>query len=646
MTTEATVSDEHVEMRTARAAVLTNGYAPLLRHEILSRSDIVDVSGIATEGMIRLGDIVSFPQSALFEAIATAYDQVSTPVIASMTGEEWKVAYLATAKPPTITVECGNQRVTMPEFSLLRPDSASRVAAFRLLAEAHGLRGDHAERWYALLSQRLPTDDELTAAIDDLAQTPVSNYGLIRDSLSRGGLAIDTMVPSKESYYLRLLGNISIGDDFEQNLARVTAPFLSALLANGDRQSFGLAWLLCSHPSVSGIIDQVWEGDDTVLADSLTWLVSSGDPISRTGAVEVGLRRVGKCPELAQPLGELIRVLAGGEDDAMNDTFDLLAALFSCIYGHMARRRILAHWPPYARRWAALAQASLVNRHFIEGDQDRDGFVSWLRGVGQEYWKLQVLLDLRTEPRWFPELNSADQWRNELLGRIVHVARLCSETIGTFSFAARLLDEGPESLASRINKVAMSLPGPLEGHLVAPIELSPVDIAEIEERLQAAIDTGPFNELVSVTMVLGVPDRLPDLAADVIERHHYQIPTAEDDPIFPCLAGLALIAAVSRNTRLSNAVFAVLRGTDRLRPGQLTADDAFHIGVIASAAHAELSKWAECLGQFMTELALRDLSREEAVMLQSHVSAMCHLEPSLWRTCGSAKAAFGLVAGE
>lgn len=640
------MSDEYVDMRTTRAAVLTNGYAPLLRHEILSRPDIVDVSEITTEGVIRLGDTVSFPQSALFAAITTVYNQGSTPAIASMDGKEWKVVYAATTEPPSIAVERGKQRVTMPEFSLLHPDPASRVAAFRSLAEAHGLRDDQAERWYALLSERLPTDDEFTAAIDDLAQTPVSNRALIQDSLSRRGLAIDTMVPSKESYYLRLLGKISIADDFEENLARVTTPFLSALLANGDRHSFGLAWLLCSHPSVSGIIDQVWVGDDKVLADSLIWLVSSGDPISRTGAVEVGLRRVGQCPELAQPLGELIRGLAGDENDAMNDAFELLAALFSCIYGHMARRRILAHWPPYARRWAALTQASLVSRHFINGDQNRGGFLKWVRSVGQEYWKLQVLLDLRTEPRWFPELNSAHQWRNELLGRILHVGTLRSETIRRFAFAGRLLDEGPESLASRINKVAMSLPGPLEGNLMAPIELSPVDTAEIEARLQAAIDTSPFNELVSVTMVLRVPDRLPDLAAEVIERHHYQIPTAEGDPIFPCLAGLSLVAAVTRNTRLSSAVFAVLRVSDRLRPGQLTADDAFHIGVIASAAHPELSKWAECVGQFMTELALRDLSREEAVTLQSQLSAMCHLEPSLWRTCGSAQAAFGLVAGE
>ncbi|MEF2252896.1 hypothetical protein V4D00_21070, partial [Ralstonia solanacearum] len=132
---------------------------------------------------------------------------------------------------------------------------------------------------------------------------------------------------------------------------------------------------------------------------------------------------------------------------------------------------------------------------------------------------------------------------------------------------------------------------------------------------------------------------------EAIERHHYQISGSDEAPLPFCLIGLASVAAVSRSAKLCEAIHTMLRVSWRLNPGLLTADEMFRAGVLACAAHAELTDWTERLGQFMTELSLQNLTEDDADVLQSHLTTMCHLVPELWGTCGQAQAALGLVVG-
>ena len=43
------------------------------------------------------------------------------------------------------------------------------------------------------------------------------------------------------------------------------------------------------------------------------------------------------------------------------------------------------------------------------------------------------------------------------------------------------------------------------------------------------------------------------------------------------------------------------------------------------------------IGDWLTELAFVDMSREEAHALQAEIYRLLHLEPTLWETCGRAK---------
>jgi len=152
--------------------------------------------------------------------------------------------------------------------------------------------------------------------------------------------------------------------------------------------------------------------------------------------------------------------------------------------------------------------------------------------------------------------------------------------------------------------------------------------------------------LINASLLCRVPDQLVNHAAEALERCYHQIPVNEQIAVSHCLLGLAGVAAINRNAKLCEAVHTTLRVSLRLCPGQLTADETFRIGMLACAAHVELADWAEHVGQFMTELSLRNWDVEEAAALQSHLATLCHLEPELWGTCGQAHAAFALAIGK
>jgi hypothetical protein len=401
---------------------------------------------------------------------------------------------------------------------------------------------------------------------------------------------------------------------------------------------------MCSQPLVSRLIASEWKSEVAGLADGLEWLAKHGDPISRTGGIEVGLQLLKDRPELADPVVKLVGSFIDAKAKDKAASFDLLSGLFLCVYGQMAAGRILPTWKPFARRLAALAHASMVHRHFI-GAGDLAKLTLWLRGINEHDFTLQCLMDMREEPRWFPELASANQWKHELYGRVLTAAAVASEAVKSTPLKSRLLGQGKKSLIKEIELAAMFLPGPLEGGTTSANELSADAVAHIEGQLTGTVDTGAFSGIINAHLLYKMPEHLVQLAADAVERCHYQIPVGQAVPLDICLHALASLAAVSRNLKLQEAVHIALRVSRRLNKGQLSTEETFRAGLLACCAHVERAAWAEQAGSFMTELALQDLTVEEAQNLHSHLSFMCHSVPELWGAAGAALAGFELVIG-
>jgi hypothetical protein len=245
------------------------------------------------------------------------------------------------------------------------------------------------------------------------------------------------------------------------------------------------------------------------------------------------------------------------------------------------------------------------------------------------------MLDLRQEPRWIPEFNSARQWKNELLGRVWMTANSVPEFIDEFGLATRFQQQA--------DPTAAILAGPLEGGVPRPLQLPDEYSARIEASLRSRLETTNFGGLINASQFYRVPDHLLDLAAEALERSHFQVPVNDPIPLSVCLIGLASVAAINRSKKLSEAIQTTLRVSRQFGSSQLNAEEALRVGIHACAAYTDLDDWVEHVGRLMTELSVQNLTDDEAGTLQFYLLAMCHLVPELWRTCGQANAALGIV---
>ena len=134
------------------------------------------------------------------------------------------------------------------------------------------------------------------------------------------------------------------------------------------------------------------------------------------------------------------------------------------------------------------------------------------------------------------------------------------------------------------------------------------------------------------------------MAARALARAGYQFrKSSGGDEAFALLNGLAMVGAVTRSTALAKGV-QILARIGRLHARESFSPDAVaRVALIAAAANEGFSGWREAVGDWVTELAFAEMSREEAVALQQVLGVLLEIEPRLWSACGRAVAAVQAV---
>jgi hypothetical protein len=155
------------------------------------------------------------------------------------------------------------------------------------------------------------------------------------------------------------------------------------------------------------------------------------------------------------------------------------------------------------------------------------------------------------------------------------------------------------------------------------------------ERITIASVSG----LASAAVICQFPAELANMAGDAIARADYRLSGDDKATFVARLIGLASAAAITRSSKLADALILLVRTYRHFHPEELTIDEAYRIAIIASASRPGPADWCKCVGDFMIDCAFQPITTEEATRLHSHLVYLCHLVPELWSTCGQAEAA-------
>lgn len=632
-------------VRSAMALALTERLPKSMREAVYETQGFKETFHLTSDAIVGFDtEGITFQRSDLFASIKNAFGGAKADV-ADLAGSSWQVEIIRDKESASVVITRGEKRFLVTHLALLSPDRETRLSAFRRRVAELDLPEADARRWEALLDSRVPDDEEIGDIQEDLRQTPLFVSDSIRNSLAGPTIHLNRLVPNAPKYYERLIGRAEATQDVASYVQNVLTPIMEGLVDRGGEWGYQLALLACSHSSISLALSRIETGD-AALPKVLEWASTKADAMSRATCLEVGLRRIAAHPAIRAPLNTLIDCLVKNEPVAKVDQFKLLASVFVAVYGEMSMRRMFASKPPFWRRLAALAHAGLVSRQIISNGRDATDVLRWLMASRVDEFVLQCSVDSRLEPRWFADLATPDQFKQEFLGRAWATATSEVAVVTEQGWAQALLGEGDGSLRSHIRLERAFLPGPLEGALPGSQQVMPTELlASLQTDWRvASIDPTAFFRAMNALLMYQPVNELADLMSTAIARAEYQVPTTSEASVDAVLFAAASVSAITRSHPLADTILISIRRYRRLYPADLSVRDAFRVGILACSSREQLAEWTKCVGVVLNDLAFEKvLASEDASFLIDSTAYLCHLVPELWATCGRAEAALRAV---
>jgi len=582
--------------------------------------------------------VAAFDSVKLFQGVKSAFTKKrGATSIESTDGERWKIE-IQNADERIVILRKGKK--TFPtSLALTAPDARIRLEVFRKRAEEVNLPIGARERWEAIIEEREPRH-EIIKIQTDLNSTPVIVQDLIRSHLNTGNIRLEVLVPNSLQYYERLVGKCSDEKTIAEYIDTVALPLMRANIKWKSFDGYQLALLLAAQPGMALALSKIDAGDELYI-DVFQWVTAIGDPIARVACIEIGLSILATRPAIKEALQTLIQHFTANDAVGNVDQIELISSLFYLTYGELSSRQTFADRPPFWRRLAAIAHASLIARELIATRFDLTDLIPWFATVRTQEFYSQCLIDLREEPRWYAEWATPIQLTNELMGRVWIAANINKETVVAHGWTDMLLGEDSGALTQKFQISQSYLPGPLEGNWFNP--------NEIPDELSQAIKSGLSNstetvkavfDLAYATITYQPSMQLADLLAQNIIKHDYDLlGDGNDGHVSGIYIAMAMIAANSRSHVLADAIITTLRKNRRANGGIFSIFSTFRIVVIVSASRKSFDDWARCLGTNLTELAFQLTEKSEAQFLRREIVSLCELVPNLWATCGQAEAA-------
>ena len=621
---------------------------PLIRRSLIDEPEFRREYGFKTKAVLVFRDSgVSMQRSEYFDAVREALAGAAEREITDTGGREWRLRNEAeVGQAPNLVISSIEQRISLPDFAVLSPDAAVRLRSLDEAALNVNLPSSAQDKWRGILRERALEDDEVDLFQSDLRDTPVHLMRAIRGEILAGQSSVSSLVPSSRTYFERLVGAYDGSVSIRDYAAGVGREFLKQLSVWHPYEGFLFSLFLSSHSALTAEIyyDRLEKEDLLRAYDSID---RHSDPISRLGAIEIGLRILPENSEIEPFVVRLIEQIRDDDIDGSSGEFKLFAALFLLVDGELSRTRLLSAEPPFYRRLASLSHAALIHRQLAACGVERGKVCEWaLNSRGEQYF-MQSLSDMRVEPRWNPNLASARQMRAECFGRVMLAATQFEANLKDSKLHRLILGSEPTSLHFLSEFPAPYLPGPLEGAEDSPNAL-PADLSEaIKAQLSTdEVQPSSFVALVNSAMIFQVDSGQAELAAKALKLGNYRLASVEHkSQLLFILNGLATVAANTRSKKLADELRILMRRYRRDSQYGFSVDEELQIFLTAAASRTGLTEWRDFVGEWLTELAFGDFKDDEGPLLHSRLQCLCQAVPELWISCGKADAALMAIKG-
>ena len=622
---------------------------PKIRDSLIESSAFRRRYGLSVDATITfVGTDISISRTALYSAVRSLYSSETTHTDALLAdGRTLRLAIEERGERNLIIGSLEGNSIVLPAYAVLSPNKQARLRDFDKETSERNLADDAISKWRERLQHSPLEDDEVDEFFKELKLNPIDVATAISNEAKLGESQVSVLVPRSRTYFERLVGRLEGIGNFDEYISERLSPRISELLLWRFRDGFAHSLLLAAHPTVSPLID-ISDKDANEVAEFYRWLDAYGDRFSQVAGFEVGIGIIDRFPDIEPYLVNIATQIRDENPEDASGRLTLTVSLFIFVDGELSRIGFFRDAPPYWRRLAAIAQASLIERELVGLGVTSVEFAEWAaQGRGQHFY-IQTLVDLRLEPRWLPDLIMPEQLKHEFISRLCMAVDRAKEKILSDASRRLLVDEGPESIRSLMKVPFSYLPGPLEGGATAQHQIPKEMVDELRNPSDAAVlNARFFAGIVNSSLIFRIEPEVAALVADVLRNIKYRVSLSSDTgSTFALLSGLATVAAGTRTSELAEEVRILMRVLQHRDGVDIPAVNQMRIGLIASAAAKDLGEWCDKVGDWFLEISYGNLSKEDGNILRSHLRTMCQIVPELWRSCAPADAAFSAIVGQ
>lgn len=620
-------------------------FPELVREDVLEDEAFRKRYDLAFDATINFKTInLSIKRSELYPAIRKLYGKAKDTISISTVDGATVSLTMDLVDDPKVFLSVGDKRHEIPSFGMLAEDKSTRIAFFQDEIANQNLPTDLIAAWRQKLEAG-PLEDE---AIDDLhlelALVPQTVAGQIQEEFQKPEGTVSVIVPRNPTYYRALIGDRGEAGNIEEYVAGNAKAHIERLLNWDFKRGLAQCLLFCASPRISALVDISGKPAEDV-EKFFAWLADRGDLFSQTAGVEIGIRALAEYPAI-EP--HLLRIIEQIRDDSPSDKqgrLNLTTNVFVFADGELARIRIFANAPPFWRRMAAIAQASMIERMILDHQAASEDWSQLVQMRAQQFF-MQTLTDLRIEPRWLPDLLSPSQLRLEFLVRARIAGNECKDKLPDGPLRSLLLGKEPNQLESITSVPSAYAAGPLEGGVASSQDFPADLLAELRKPTdEKVLEAKIFASVVNFSLTFRFDTEIASHIADLLRKVQYRLALTQGDDIsFTLIMGLAAIAASARHTGLADEIRILTRVL--IRRGDLTADaeSQMRIAMVTCASREKRDEWCKAVGDWLLEIANGKLARKEAARLRSDIHVFCHAVPDLWPHIAKIDAALALVS--
>lgn len=609
--------DEARQLEILRARATLMMVPRSLWSELELSPEFYERADIPVAQTISFGGTPTFEVSALLDAIRSVQATGRRARLKDRTdGAIWSLDADKDA-PGELVLQRKGRRFAVPQAFALHPDAAVRLALFETAAQEAEFAPAEAQAWRERLSQGPLPDRDFDALDVELALSPARVRASLQTETTKPNIDLTALVPKAAPYYERLAGVPAGAADivhFFDGPGRALFERLGAEPA----QALSRSLLLGAHPHCARAILAAF-GPDLRLADP------PRDPFSRLAYLEYLCLTADPDPDEVVAASKAVRT----DLEDSSPAAALLTSMLEFVDGRFARLGLFDEAPPYWRRLAALAHGAVLWRVLPPPLIRDERFREALSGFSKNEFAIATLLDLRREPRWLPRFASQEQFKAEIIGRLLGaLVRFRDRPEPELKAELFALD----GLFVGYAAAAAFLPGPCEGGTPAVADIGAEQSRTILEGLTATPpEPEALRALVANGLILRIPQALTDAAAATVEALIRNSPNADPGEELAGLAShLAQLAATTRHPPLAAQVRTLCRAARRQVPPRIDPLIEFEAAIMASAAHAEPDDYGALLGSWLEELCTESKGAVEAMNLHHHITLMAYRDPTLW----------------